>query len=585
MTAYLLSLIIFVPLFGALIILAIPSAAIRSIKYLAIAITFLQIILAGFIYSVYEKGPDAPAGVHIEAAYQLQEKAPWINLDLGSLGTLSIEYFVAVDGISITMVLLAAIVMFIGAISSLQIQVKVKGYFFLYLLLSGTVMGCFLALDFFLFYLFFEFMLLPMYFLIGLWGGPRREYASIKFFLYTLAGSIFILIAMISLYISVIDPAATAVQAGLIDHVQEATSENIIQLQQMMRENKIDAGNMVHTFNMVSMADSANFIPGSLLDVLNQKLIFGNAARLWVFLALFIGFAIKLPAVPLHTWLPDAHVEAPTPVSVVLAGILLKIGAYGIIRTAFSIFPEGAVHYSWLIGFLGILSIIYGGFNALAMRDLKKLIAYSSVAHMGFVLLGLASGTAEGISGAIYQMFSHGIIASMLFLIAGVLYERTHNRMIEDYSGLATKMPYFTIVVVIAFFASLGLPGFSGFIAEFLIFLGAFNAANVNQLLPRWMAIVATLGLILGAAYYLWTLQRMFFGKYFGKDAAWDTLLRDLRPIEYVMFLPLIILTLFLGLFPQFFLDLVNQSVGQLVTLINQTGKENLELILRHISL
>ena len=262
--------------------------------------------------------------------------------------------------------------------------------------------------------------------------------------------------------------------------------------------------------------------------------------------------------------------EAPTPISVVLAGILLKIGGYGLIRTAFSFFPDSAFHYSWLIGFFGVFSIVYGAFNALAQKDIKRLIAYSSVSHMGFVLLGLAAMTVEGVSGAIYQMFSHGLIASMLFLIAGVLYDRTHDRMIENYGGLAHKLPKFTIVVGIAFFASLGLPGFSGFIAELLVLLGSFKSSSVIGAIPEWMPVVATLGLVLGAGYYLWTLQRMFFGKYWVKENSWSEKLTDLTVREYLMFVPLAVLILWFGIFPDTLMNLINNSVESFTMLLNE---------------
>jgi len=378
-------------------------------------------------------------------------------------------------------------------------------------------------------------MLLPMYFFIGIWGGKRREYASIKFFLYTLLGSILILVVMVALYLSVDLPSGG------------------------------------HTFSLLSMMDSNNFTSGSLLSLNGTYDIFGVPARNMAFLLLFIGFAIKIPAVPVHTWLPDAHVEAPTAISVILAGILLKIGGYGLIRIAYSIFPDAAIHYAWLVALLGVISIIWGAFNALSCTDLKRLIAYSSISHMGFVLLGLAALTTEGVAGSVYQMFSHGIISSGLFLLAGVIYDRTGNRIIGNYSGLAHRMPKYTVMVVILFFASLGLPGFSGFIAEILVFLGAFN----SLLFSKWLTVIATLGLLLSAAYYLWTIQRMFFGKYFVRNAEWDKSIVDLSKQEMIMLVPLIFVTILLGVFPHFLLDLLNSSVGAFVTFVNETGLAN----------
>lgn len=529
MNSILLSLLIFTPLLGVFVVLVVPSTYKAIYKYLALTVSLIQSILALLLYQGFDTSVTA---VNTLDSFQFVEKVSWINLQLGGLGKLSIDYFVGVDGISISMVLLSVLVILVGVISSWNVSEKVKGYFALFLMLNSAIVGCFVALDFFLFYLFFEFMLLPMYFLIGIWGGKRREYASIKFFLYTLLGSIFILVVMIALYISVDQP---------------------------------DGG---HTFSLLSMMDSNNYASDAFLSLSGNHTILGYSARNVAFLLLFIGFAIKIPAVPFHTWLPDAHVQAPTAISVILAGILLKIGGYGLIRIAYSIFPDAAINYAWLVGFLGVVSIIYGAFNALSCTDLKRLIAYSSVSHMGFVLLGLASLTVEGVTGSIYQMFSHGIISSGLFLLAGVIYDRTGDRLIDNYSGLAHKMPKYTVVVVLLFFASLGLPGFSGFIAEVLVFLGAYK----SEILPKWMTITATLGLLLGAAYYLWTIQRMFFGKYFVRNAEWDNNMFDLTKREYLMFIPLVFLALLLGVFPHFLLDLMNTSVNAFVAFVHNNG-------------
>jgi NADH-quinone oxidoreductase subunit M len=423
------------------------------------------------------------------------------------------------------------------------------------------------ALDMFLFYLFFEFMLLPMYFLIGIWGGARREYAAIKFFIYTLVGSVFILIVMIGLYISVIDPSATALKAGLPANGL-ADKEVLSGVWEKVAAGTIENTRLVHTFDMLAMMEVRNYVPGSFLHPDSGAGIFGIPARLLAFLLVFIGFAVKLPVVPLHTWLPDAHVEAPTPISVILAGILLKIGAYGFLRIAYSIFPEGGLHYAWLVGLLGVISIIYGACNALAAHDMKRMIAYSSVSHMGFVLIGLASVTAEGVSGAVFQLFSHGVLSALLFLIVGVLYDRTHDKQIENYRGLAGQMPVYTAVVIVAFFASLGLPGFSGFIGELFALTGAFSSSY----LPKWMAILSMGGLILGAAYFLWTLQRMFFGTFWVSGGiSWQTQLTDLTTREKLMMISLAILGVVLGIFPGLLFGVMESSVAQFVKLVTET--------------
>ncbi len=578
MTENLITLLIFSPLVVALLLLLVPPAYLLIHRIGMIAATSIQLIIALIIYAQFDASKVAE--VTEDTAYynlQLVERADWISLDLGNLGHLSIDYFVAVDGISLPLVVLSTLILLIAAISSWTIKQQVKGYALLFLLLSTSVVGCFVALDFFLFYLFFEFMLLPMYFLIGIWGGARREYASIKFFLYTLAGSIFILIAMIGLYLSVIDPVATGEITGLVGNHPSAVEIDYVQEQ--LRQGNIDQSDWVRTFDMVAMTDADNYTPSSSLSIEGSQI--GSFPLRWLaFWALLIGFVIKLPSVPLHTWLPDAHVEAPTAISVVLAGLLLKIGGYGIFRTAYSMFPEAALQFAWWVGFLGVISILYGAFNALAMRDLKKMIAYSSVSHMGFVLLGLASLTSEGVSGSLYQMFSHGLISPLLFLIAGVIYDRTQDRMIAHYGGLTQKMPYFTVLVIIGFFASLGLPGFSGFVAEILTLLGAFNSATVNELLPRWMAIFAALGLILSAGYYLWTLQRVFFGKYYVREETWNNKLVDLSWREYIMLVPLAVATFVFGIAPSLFLDVVGESVRHWVEYMNGQGMQYLEQIM-----
>jgi NADH-quinone oxidoreductase subunit M len=525
-----LSLLLFSPLLASFIALFIPAGSPVAFRGLTLAVNLFQVTLACFIAATFR-----PAD-----GLQFVAQVPWIDLDLGTWGRMRAEYYIGVDGLSLPLVLLSVVVMLVATISSWTTQKNPKAYFILLLILNTAIIGSFIALDFLLFYLFFEFMLLPMFFLIALWGGPRREYASIKFFLYTLAGSILILVAMIALYVSVHDPG--------------------------------HAGALVHTFNIMNMTSPVNFISNSVLDPNNPWNIGSLTARQWTFLFLFVGFAIKLPMVPFHTWLPDAHVEAPTAVSVILAALLLKIGGYGLARIAFPIFPDAAMYFGLMLGIFGVISIIYGGLNAMASKDLKRLIAYSSVSHMGFVLLGLSSVTPEGVAGSIYQMVSHGIITTMLFLIAGVLYDRTHDRMIDNYSGLFGKMPSYTVIVIIAFFASMGLPGFSGFIAEIMVFLGAFKSGSVSGPLHESLAIIATLGLIIGAAYYLWTLQRMFFGPYHLKVELTNNVLSDLDRREYLMLVPLAAATLYLGILPQSLVSIIEPFARNLSSFVLQTG-------------
>jgi NADH-quinone oxidoreductase subunit M len=554
MIDHILSLLIAIPLFGALTIAFWPSKRTGEFRLIALLALILEFVMVATTCLVFEKN---------QTTLQLSEFADWITLPIGSLGIVSIDYAVAVDGISFPLIVLAIVVLLAGLVSSWNISTKTRAYFALYLVLSSSIIGCFLAQDFFLFYLFFEFMLLPMYFLIGLWGGPRREYAALKFFIYTFVGSLLILIVMIGLYLSVIDPVETARTAGLIGPEDFLNKEMIFQLQQWLLDGKIAPQQLVHTFRFDYLADANNYIPGSILSSLSEFYIFDIPVRQLAFWFLFIGFAVKLPVVPVHTWLPDAHVEAPTPVSVVLAGILLKIGGYGFIRIVDGFFPAEALYNMVPLAILGMISIVYGGFNALGQKDLKKMIAYSSVSHMGFVLLGIAALTAEGINGAIYQMVSHGVLSAMLFLIAGVVYDRTHDRTIENYRGLMSTMPRYTILTGIAFFASLGLPGFSGFIGELFTLMGAFQAVQM----PVWIPALSTLGIVLAAAYFLWTYQRMFFGGlwYKSEHNTETHLLTDLTKREIGLLLPLALLSILLGILPGILFNITGPTVQGLI--------------------
>jgi NADH-quinone oxidoreductase subunit M len=524
-----LTWITFLPVLGILIVLLIPSGKDEKgqelsktlIRWVSVGITFIQLILAFIIYLNYNP---AMAGINDVNSFQFVEKVSWIRASLPMVGDINIEYFMGIDGISIPMILLTSIICFVAVFPSFGINKAVKGYFAMYLLLDLGMMGVFCALDFFLFYIFWELMLLPMYFLIGVWGGPRKEYAAIKFFIYTLAGSVFMLLVMIGLYHS------------------------------------------VGSFNILEMMNAANFKDGAIFGGV------GTTIRYVAFMALFIGFAIKVPLFPFHTWLPDAHVEAPTPISVILAGVLLKMGAYGMIRIAFPIFPDAFGYFQTLIAWIGMISIVYGALCALGQhkigkRDFKKLIAYSSVSHMGLVILGLSSMRPEGTVGAIFQMFNHGIITAMLFMIVGVIYDRAHTRGLDDFGGLAKKMPVYTGIMAIAFFAAIGLPGMSGFISEILVFIGSFKSFPV-------LTVISGLSIILGAAYMLWALQKIFFGNLPEKwQGPWDPTgikykTDDLNGLELTAFIPLAVIVIFLGVYPNPILNLLTSSVNHFIELM-----------------
>ncbi|MBR9975303.1 MAG: NADH-quinone oxidoreductase subunit M [Bacteroidetes bacterium] len=510
-----LTLITFLPVLGMIIVLLLPKDNKRAIQATTAIATGLQVILAIVIWMVFDT---AKTGINDVASMQFVERLPWIVIPSTPwFGEIRIEYFLGIDGLSMPMVLLTALICFLATFSSFSIKKSLKGYFAMFLLLDTGMMGVFVSLDMFLFYVFWEVMLLPMYFLIGIWGGPRREYAAIKFFIYTLAGSVLLLLVMIGLYFSTTDP-----QTGM------------------------------HTFNMIAMMDPANVTTGIFATI-------GSSARMLAFVGLFIGFAIKVPIFPFHTWLPDAHVEAPTAISVILAGVLLKMGAYGLLRISFPIFPEMTHYFQIPMMILGFVNIVYGALCAMAQTDFKKLIAYSSVSHMGYVLLGMAALNVQGMTGAVFQMFNHGTITAMLFLLVGVLYDRAHTRGLNEFGGVYNKMPVYSFLTVIAFFAAIGLPSMSGFISEAFVFLGAFQT---NKL---W-TILSTLGIVLGAGYMLWTFQRVFMGTLPEK---WDDVLTDVNGRELFTLVPLAVIIIALGVYPSPALNWMSTSLGHLVEFVN----------------
>ena len=498
----LLTLMIFVPLVGMVVVLCLPRDAEEHIKRVTLGIALIPLLLGVVLFLQFDR---------TSAGLQHTMNVVWIE-------AFNIHYHVGIDGLSVTLLLLTTLLGPICVLASWRsIENGIKAYMALFLLLETGMLGFFAALDLFLFYVFFELTLLPMYFLIGVWGGPRREYAAIKFFLYTLFGSVLMLIAMIAVYL----------KGG--------------------------------TFDIPTLIELTKQSGHALSDPVFQ---------IWVFLGFFIGFAVKVPIFPFHTWLPDAHVEAPTAISVILAAILLKMGTYGLIRINFAMFPEGMAFFtdpsvargmgrseSWgyALAILGFINIVYGSLCALAQTDFKKLVAYSSIGHMGFVILGLAARNESGVTGAILQMFNHGVISAMLFLLVGVVYDRAHHREINGFGGLGTKMPIYTGITTLAFMASLGLPGLSGFVGEALALLGAYSKYKM-------LTILSTIGIVVGAAYFLWTLQRVFLGQLNPKYES----ISEINGREILTLAPLAILTIVLGVWPSFIINMFNRAVSAL---------------------
>ena len=470
-----------VPVLGILVLFLLPRDSIRAIRWVALATTAVVFVLSLQILQQFVPG----------AGIQFQQRVEWIP-------QMHIFYQVGLDGISLPMVLLTTLLSLLACLASWSIAERHKEYFILYLLLELGLLGTFLALDLFLFYIFWEVVLVPMYFLIGIWGGGRREYSAFKFFIYTLAGSLAMLLSILTLYL--------------------------------------------HTgsFDMIELSQMGWNLAPSLQN--------------WIFMGFFLAFAIKIPIFPFHTWLPDAHVDAPTPISVILAGVLLKMGAYGFFRVAYPILPDAAIWISLALAILGMINIVYGAFVAMAQTDFKRLVAYSSVSHMGFVLLGLASLTPEGMQGAMLQMFNHGIIVGGMFLLVGVLYDRTHTRDLSAFGGLGARVPVYARLLAFFSFASLGLPGLSGFVGEFLSLIGAFGVW-------RWQTIVSVFGIVVAAAYMLKVIRQVLLGPL---NPKWEKL-TDINLREVCTLAPLVLLVVAIGVYPLLLMRIQDSALQSLI--------------------
>ena len=492
----LLTALIFAPLVFALSLVFVPSE--RAMKPLTLVMTSLIFLLSLAILAGFDS---ATPGL------QMVQQVSWVP-------KWGISYFVGIDGISLWLVILTALLTPLSLLGGwTSIDKNVKGFCISLLALETTMFGTFLAMDAILFYTFFEFSLIPMYFMIGIWGGSRRLYATVKFFIFTMTGSLFMLLGIIAMMFM----TATLNPEG------------------QMSASFLD-------FYKINIP----FVAG---DFLNTQTV--------LFFAFAFAFAIKCPVFPLHTWLPDAHVEAPTPGSVILAGVLLKMGTYGLLRLVIPVFPEAAEHYAWIFFFIGSVGIIYGALVAMVQPDIKKLVAYSSVSHMGYIILGLFAMNAHGLTGGLYQMLNHGVSTGALFLLVGMIYERTHTREIKNYGGLASAAPIFTILFLIVTLSSIAVPMTNGFIGEFLILMGTYQASPIT-------ALFAVTGVVLGAAYMLWMVKKVFYGEEAGTVLEHKEGL-DLNTREILTLSPLIVLIFVMGLFPNIFLDKTKASIDSII--------------------
>ena len=500
----LLTYLILIPLIGSILVLFIKKEQVNFIKYFAVGLSTIAFLLSLVIYFQFDSA---------NSDFQFINKLEWIK-------GLNIHYHVGVDGMSLLLVLLTTFLTPLTLISSWSsIESKVKEFTFFFLMLEVGMLGVFISLDLFLFYIFWEAMLIPMYFIIGIWGGKERIYAAIKFFIYTMFGSLLMLVAIVWLAVYAIGP---------LGHF---------------------------TTNLIELYSIAPQIPMNI--------------QIWMFLAFAFSFAIKVPLFPLHTWLPDAHVQAPTAGSVILAGVLLKMGTYGLLRFNLPLFPEASILAAPYISVLAVIGIIYGALVAMVQTDVKKLVAYSSVSHLGFVVLGIFAMTQESIQGAVIQMINHGLSTGALFLLVGIIYERTHTREIADYGGIAKLVPIFSFALMFASLSSVGLPGLNGFVGEFLILLGSFQSPILNS---WWFTVFASSGVIFAAVYILWMYQRVVFGPVTNQKLVG---LKDMNAREMFILAPIFILIVWLGIYPTTFLKVSDRSTSKVVKMIYNPIKVN----------